>query len=243
MSHIWMSHVTHTNEPCRTYEWVMSHIWMSRIWICHVTRVNESCHTCEWVMSHVWMGHVASMNESCHTYEWIVYTPRRHRTEQFPKPWKGLIAWRDSFICVMRLVLYIYECLNSPLRVTWLTRMSQSQRLRLSSHVSVFVRHASDMTHSHVSVTKSLCETYEWHDSVFVRHASDTKILCETYEWAKRQLRDNKETSLWDMRVTQRVFVRHTNDMTHSLWDMWVSFPKPWKGSHVIRMDESCHTY
>jgi len=24
-----MSHVTHTNESCRTYEWVMSHIWIS----------------------------------------------------------------------------------------------------------------------------------------------------------------------------------------------------------------------
>jgi len=36
-----MSHVTHTNESCHTYEWVMSHIWMS-----HVTRMmNESCHT------------------------------------------------------------------------------------------------------------------------------------------------------------------------------------------------------
>ena len=25
MSHIWMSHVTHMNESCHTYEWVMSH--------------------------------------------------------------------------------------------------------------------------------------------------------------------------------------------------------------------------
>jgi len=35
-----MSHVTHMNESCHTYEWVMSHIWMS-----HVTHMNESCHT------------------------------------------------------------------------------------------------------------------------------------------------------------------------------------------------------
>ena len=37
--HIWMSHVTHTNESCHTYEWVMSHIWMS-----HVTHIDESYH-------------------------------------------------------------------------------------------------------------------------------------------------------------------------------------------------------
>ena len=40
------------NESCHTYEWVMSHIWMS-----HVTHMNESCHI--------------YMNESCHTYEWV----------------------------------------------------------------------------------------------------------------------------------------------------------------------------
>ena len=39
-----MSHSTHMNEACLTYEWVMSHIWMS-----HVTRMNESFHTHEWV--------------------------------------------------------------------------------------------------------------------------------------------------------------------------------------------------
>jgi len=42
-SHVWMSHVTHMNESCHTYEWVMSHTWMS-----HVTHMNESYHTCEW---------------------------------------------------------------------------------------------------------------------------------------------------------------------------------------------------
>jgi len=65
MSHISMSHVTHTNESCHTYEWVMSYIWMS-----HVTHMSESCHAHEWVMSHIRMGHGTDMNESCHTYEW-----------------------------------------------------------------------------------------------------------------------------------------------------------------------------
>jgi len=62
-----MSHVTHLNEPCHTYEWAMSHMWKS-----HVSHVNESCRTYEWVMSHVWMTHVTRMNESCHTYEWVM---------------------------------------------------------------------------------------------------------------------------------------------------------------------------
>jgi len=66
------SHVTHMNESCHTYEWVVvSHIWMSR----RVTHMNESCHTYEWVVvSHIWMSRrVTHMNESsCHTYEWVI---------------------------------------------------------------------------------------------------------------------------------------------------------------------------
>jgi len=65
MSHIWMSHVTHMNEPCHTYEWVMSHIWTS-----HATHMNESCHTYERVMSHISMSHVTHVNGSCHTHSW-----------------------------------------------------------------------------------------------------------------------------------------------------------------------------
>jgi len=40
----------------------MSHIFMS-----YGTKV-KSCHTYEWVMSHIWLSHVTHMNESCHIY-------------------------------------------------------------------------------------------------------------------------------------------------------------------------------
>jgi len=58
---LWMSHVTRATEPrhtyegpCRTYEWVMSHMWVS-----HVAHMSESCRTYEWVMSHMRGHHVA----------------------------------------------------------------------------------------------------------------------------------------------------------------------------------------
>jgi len=37
-----------------------------------ITHMNESCHTYKWVMSHVWMSHVTHMNEPCHPYEWAM---------------------------------------------------------------------------------------------------------------------------------------------------------------------------
>jgi len=79
---------THISTPtcsrvyvCHTYEWGMSHIWMS-----HVTYMNEACHIYKWVMSHIWVSHdthiflrrfvhgykyVTHMNEACHIYEWV----------------------------------------------------------------------------------------------------------------------------------------------------------------------------
>jgi len=72
-SHLWVSHVTHINEPsqknllCHTYGRVTSHLWMS-----HVTHVNigkvqiswkqhlqiqYASHTNEWVIQHIWMSH------------------------------------------------------------------------------------------------------------------------------------------------------------------------------------------
>ena len=59
-----MSHVTHLNESCHTFEWVMSHIWMS-----HSTRskssdithaLYEHAHAClcvgVYVCVHLWVG-------------------------------------------------------------------------------------------------------------------------------------------------------------------------------------------
>ena len=99
MSHIWIRHVSHMKESCRTYECTRSHIWTSHvstmtyvwmsdvlqhgddlndkwvmfhIWTRHVPRINESCPTYEWVMAHVRVRQVAYTNESCHTYEWVI---------------------------------------------------------------------------------------------------------------------------------------------------------------------------
>jgi len=75
--------VTHMNESCHSYEWVMSHIWMTHAnesgthmndsCMSHVTHMNESCHSYEWVMSHIWISlvneSVTNMNDS---YEWVM---------------------------------------------------------------------------------------------------------------------------------------------------------------------------
>jgi len=46
---IWMQKYAY----CRGYEWVMSHVYMSRVIL-----MNESCHTYTWVMSYLWSSDV-----------------------------------------------------------------------------------------------------------------------------------------------------------------------------------------
>ena len=83
MSHVWMSHVTHMNESCRTSEGVMSHITQSHsandtylsydIWqvICH--RLWHDLFICV-----TWLIHMCDMSRS--------------------------YVWHDSFICVTWLI-------------------------------------------------------------------------------------------------------------------------------------------
>jgi len=73
------------NESCHTYEWVMSHIWMSHVtrmdWdiVCMYTHMNTHMNThmtsrwhliCD--MTHDIVRMYTHMNESCHTYEWVM---------------------------------------------------------------------------------------------------------------------------------------------------------------------------
>ena len=78
-----MSHVTHMNGSCHTYEWVMLHIRMSHVtyeWvmphirISHETHTNESCHA---DMS--WTSHVNCKNESCYVHKCVM----RYRVATF----------------------------------------------------------------------------------------------------------------------------------------------------------------
>ena len=116
MSHIWMSHVKHMNGSCHTHEWVTSHIWMS-----HVKHMNESCHTHEWVMLHVWMSHVTHMNGSCHTYEWVM----------------------------------------SHIWISHVTHMNQSRHTYEWVMSHIWMSHVTHMNESHPAI-----EWYPWQDSI-----------------------------------------------------------------------------
>ena len=73
------------NESCHTYEWVMSHIWMS-----HVTHTNKSCHTCQ----------PNNRNESMERDVPDQWSPKRHQHLEHVHSY----MYHDSLICVTWLI-------------------------------------------------------------------------------------------------------------------------------------------
>jgi len=79
-----MSHVSHINESCLIYEWVMSYVWRS-----HVSCMNESCLTYEYVMSNrdttqcemqctSTLTHIHTLHTNSYTYKHSLFHTRTH---------------------------------------------------------------------------------------------------------------------------------------------------------------------
>ena len=146
-----MSHVTHVNESCHTYKWVVSHVWRS-----HVTHSNSNewvmSYVCEYDITHTSMRHGAHLKsalvrliESCLIYlceSCLIYlcdmTPSYIQNDM-----SHLFVWHDSFMYTTWHVSFICDVITNDIYI-WM------------SHVSWGVRHES------FRYTTSLCHILEW---------------------------------------------------------------------------------
>jgi len=94
----WTIHVTHMDQSCHGYEWVMP----------HRSHMNVSCHAQKGVMSCSWRSHGTHMNSSCHRRGWC----RTHFVCA-----TGLISQQDSFrvcnrihfVCAIDVIWYVQQ--------------------------------------------------------------------------------------------------------------------------------------
>ena len=207
-----MRHGTHMNESWYTYEWAMSHMWMS-----HGPHLNESCHTCEWVMvmvetrvtekrwyawvmSRMWMNHGTHMNESWHTYEWVMsHIWMRHVTHVNESWWwwrRGWQKWGG-----MHESWYAYE---------WIT-------------VHICMSHG----------------THEWFMShIWMRHVTHVN---ESWWWLRRGwqkwggMQESYHTYEWVMAHIWMSHVTHMNESCHTcecvMSHIWISHVTQINGS------------
>jgi len=102
MSHVWMNHVTHTNESWMR-AWVipnirMSYIWMSHMWH-HSSFITWECvksHICAWDMAHICRSHATCIKQGCRTFGWVTHVDE----------WYHRVT--TSYTCLHTLELHTY---------------------------------------------------------------------------------------------------------------------------------------
>ena len=110
-----MSHVTHMNESCHTYEWVMSHIWMS-----HVTHMNESCHTLRQTKEVLTLhAHTIKRQGAFTCVTWLIYKRDMSRVDKIDR------------VCVMRVCVCVCVCVRVCVRMC----VRMCVRVRVCVHV------------------------------------------------------------------------------------------------------------
>jgi len=146
-----MSHVTHMNESCHTYEWVMAHIWITRL-----------IHICLWSTRGTWPTHLYTMT---HLYVWhdsdadSVDEARdgSHMNESFhcTKETHELIdVFHDSITRVTWWVSWLrcWQCWPSPCWITYEWVMLLYKRYPRTNWCVPWLIHTCDMmcamTHS-----------------------------------------------------------------------------------------------
>ena len=173
------------NESCPTYEWVMSHIWMS-----HVTRMNESCDSAtassalgnEGVMSHTWKSHDTHVVKSSSTHKWV----RSH-------------AWMSHIIVQRIHPLLFPACVHEPVTPWQSCHMNESCHTYewVISHIWMsHITHMNESYHTNESVmicfngfffsySQRVCMNESRHEShvTWTSHISHMNESCRTNEW------------------------------------------------------------
>jgi len=106
MTHMWMSHGTHTHESLHTYHdkacgWVMSQICMSRvwsqIWMNRISNVNELSHACDALCSTTAHATRPSPMHLCHSqYRRLLCTHMKRRNDMHTCSWRKGILWAPN---------------------------------------------------------------------------------------------------------------------------------------------------
>ena len=188
MAHTWIWHTheygTHMNdeaqiqeagevmwESCHTYEWVISHKWMSR-----GAHMNESCHTCEWVMPHIWMSDATHMNV------WISHVIHVHESRHVGLDCRG---WRgDVESC------HTYELVVSHVWISHVTQMHESCHTHAwVTSLGPWLKRLNRWCVSHVTHLNGSCHTYEWFMShIWMSRITRMNESYHTYEWVMSHL-------------------------------------------------------
>jgi len=171
--HIWMSYVTHINESCHTYEWVMSHIWMSHV--IHIDIHNSIGHVTHFVETYK-----RDLHKSKETYKRDL-----HILKEFLELHKPLLE-KSSYLRSHEVSCWVTNSYESrTMYVSHKPLLEKSSHLR-SHYVSCWVANSYESRTMYVSHQLCIWATFKSfvniHESLR-SHVTRMNESCLTYEW------------------------------------------------------------
>ena len=179
-----MSHVARTNESCHTYEIVMSHIWITHvahmnepcvmyIWMSHVAHMNESCRKFESVLLHI--------DGSGCTYKLAMPHIWMRRTCETIM----LHIWMSDWFTCEAIMLHIWMSLTCESCCTYEWAIMLHIWMSLTCESVTSHTWMSAVAHMNES-----CRTHEWVTlHTWMSHVAHMNESCRTHEWAISQKR------------------------------------------------------
>jgi len=205
------------NQPRHTYEWVMSHTWMS-----HVTHMNESRHAYERDTLHIWRNHVIRTNGSV-----AIAT----ETMAIAKAIRALAIATDPFV---RVTWFVHMCDGKSHVQVPLCRNAHSS-CTSSTILSV-------QWMNHVTYVNQPCHAYEkftWNTwTNLVTHTNGTVAIAKAQEYAQQlyeQYTRERAVNESEAELTIESSAKSQRFVNQRLSLPWVS--------HVTDMNGLCHTY
>jgi len=185
------------NEFNHFYEWVLSHVRMSRVNYC---LPNEWCHIYRWVLSHVQMSRVNFFsffsNEFCHIHEWVLSHVRMSRVFFFLS--NELRHRTNSVACTKE------TCHN---KVTPRIRMSLVPCVNESCCTA---RELGDVSRAREHKSRDKCEWVMSH--VWIESSHISKV------WSRCRIHFRNATShMWIYRFIYIRFI-HMNQFMSRMW-------------------------
>jgi hypothetical protein len=231
MSHIWISHVQHTNASNHTLKYVLSRGWTS-----HVPHTDESCESCDtygWVTSLIQMCQVKRTNISCHADKRV--------TRMMPLTLgEDCKAWPAA-----SHVTHMNESVNTYGRIPshkWMNYVSDANE---SCQIHEWIRGHERMRHvthanflEHKRMRHFIRSNKSFHPCWYLllpksmNAATHTHKSCRVCEWILEHIR---------MR-----YIIHKNELFYIWW--YLRLPNTWISSHILAsrvayMNESLNTY
>jgi len=189
--YIWVIHligrVTHMNESCHLYKWLMACVTAARrraqyMWHVSFICVTRPTHMCDVAHSYVWHRSIIYMwHDSFICVAWQMYMCDTSQS----------YMWHDSFICVTRLSWGMYMCDVTLTGSAEVRKVCQTRWVD-SFTCTTWLIHMCDTTHP-----------YMWHDSII--HVT---WLIHTYDMAY--------SYTWRHFFKYVTWLIHIGDMSHS---------------------------